>query len=233
MEVPAVTTKETTVKRVLLTTLLTVTALIVAVPAHADLPGQPNGIPEQANSEQWRFAAGNVCIEDRTGGAWGDGLRFAAERYSQSSDINVSYRDTIADCATAGFPVSQIVIAEKTIGACPGPTANAYVWTQGGWLVRGYTIAHSAVKIHRGCTWYWDNLTPTELVLAQRSSAAHELGHVFGFAHQTAPPCTLPYDGAWWLCRQDTVMAAGWYVNGGYVALSPWDYWRLDVIYPW
>jgi hypothetical protein len=229
----------TRIKRLLIAGLLatlTITAIITTAPlARAAIPGQPGGIPTDTNPEGWRLRQGNICFEDYTGNPnWATAIQYVATNYSQSSDINVSYRRkltaTDTPCEAAGFDnATKITFLLRSDEPCIDWAGQARIWTEGGYLVPNYLITRAIVDINVNCHHWWTYPQPDQVWNNQRMVLAHEAGHVFGFAHQQFPVCS-PSAPESWKCRPDTIMAA----DSRYTwSLTTWDYWRLDRIHPW
>lgn len=197
----------------------------LAWPANAELPGQPNGIPESANSYQWRFQQGEVCFEDWTNGVFTDAIKNSAVKISNSSDLNIYYR---TDCEAAGFGDGVTITFVQNFDRCTSAVGQALVWTMGGFMVEGEVITRGIVHLYPNCPGWWDQGTATEIADRKRMLVNHEALHVFGFLEHTYPLCAPAPEN--WTCRWDTVMVADAAVNPNPTA---WDFYRLDLIHPW
>lgn len=218
--------------------LLALLAITLGVsPAHAALPGQPNGIPESAWSNGMRFATGNICFEDWTNGFAADAIQNAATKYTASSDLN-TFRSL--DCEAAGYNDENTITFVNNYTDCfeSGAKGQALIWSEGGYYVPNYVIVRAIVHIFPNCSNTWgpgSGATAQEELMRKRLVINHEIGHVWGFKHVEFPNCLV---GVYqdWKCRTDTVMAgeAVTYPNGA-VGYNPteWDFYRIDQIHPW
>lgn len=206
----------------------------LATPADAAalaLPGQPNGIPAGAWSNQWRPSTGNLCAEDWTGnydGKTAAAIQHAAAQISASSDWNVAYGGA-AGCEANGYTNANKITFVMNHGD-PDPVAGQHldeelVWTGGGYRVGGYVATRMIVHMFSQDVDWYSHLGATKRL------ATMNLVRVLGFRdpldpNAETPECTITNPHP---CRLDTILAT----DVQRIALTGWDYDRLALTAPW
>jgi hypothetical protein len=199
--------------------------------ASAALPGQPNGIPVEAWSNQWRPATGNLCFEDWTNnyaGLTAAAIQHAAAQISNSSDWNAVYGGG-AGCEANGYTnANKVTFVMNTTDPDPGGVHKdeALVWTEGGYRVGGYVSTRMIVHLFtQDVDWY------THLGATQRYATMNAV-RVLSFKDPTGPvPCAPENETGRpdYYCHHDTILAP----TVQRTNLTARDYTRLDLIAPW
>jgi len=162
----------------MLITLITalLAALFVQAPANASTAPETTG---------WRFAGGNVCVQDQTV-KLADGVWRAAVAWSKAEDINLIWRRRCA-----GFTQAQTITVQEYrswsdfyYGTCD----VTRVWTTGGYLKPGI-VTRAAVFVNMWCR--------TMYVEDRAGLAAEPLGKAVGLTEQASGDPTTVMGCAW------------------------------------
>lgn len=92
----------------------------------------------------WRFAGGNICVQDQTAGKVMNGLEEPTTAWSKAPDINLLLRRSCT-----GFTQAQ-TITVQTYTKFYGDCQVAKIWTTGGYLKPGL-ITRAALFLNTEC----------------------------------------------------------------------------------
>lgn len=138
-------------------------------------------------SEGWQFKYRDVCVESSIAG-W-DGAKLAT--MYRKNGMNVYVRFALGQCASAGFPVSQILPFEPYTamdklgdmrGACAYTQANNYGELTGV-HIRVNVTGPRATACGDYASGEWDDVME------------HEAGHAFGLSHEQPYVSSIMRDG--------------------------------------
>ena len=160
-------------------------AALVAITTPATAAACCSPPPVEPQTTSWRFARGNVCVQDQTK-LLADGVWRAAVAWSKAEDVNLIWRRSCA-----GYSQAQTITVQEYRSPSDfyyGRCDVARVWTTGGYLKPGL-VTRAAVFVNLECR--------TMDVEDRAGLAAEPLGKAVGLTEQGSGDSTTAMGCAW------------------------------------